>query len=123
MFLIFKRKWIIWSKPTIVGIYSELVDGWYLFISTAATSLYTTSTTVVLGVIAGPVSVGIYSSANKLLQAAQGIYSPISTSFYPRINFLMNENRDKAIEMIRYLLKIQVLITLFIGGFLFGGSF
>ncbi|ABM03798.1 polysaccharide biosynthesis protein [Psychromonas ingrahamii 37] len=110
-YLIFKRKWIVWQTPSINRIRGELADGWHLFLSTAAMSLYTTSTTVILGIIAGPISVAVYVSANKLLQAAQGIYSPISVSFYPRINSLISKSKDEALAMIRYLMKIQIILT------------
>lgn len=113
--LIYKRKWIEWRKPSFNSIFNELIDGWHLFLSTAAISLYTTSTTVILGLLSGPVSVGIYSSANKLLQAAQGIYAPISASFYPRINKLVSENKVEAMQMVRYLMKLQMLLTSIIG--------
>jgi PST family polysaccharide transporter len=111
VYLISKRHWITWVMPSLGGMKKELKDGWYLFLSTAAIGLYTTSTTVILGIIAGPVSVAIYISANKLLQAAQGIYSPISASFYPRINNLMSKSKTEALEMIRYLMKVQTAIT------------
>ncbi|WP_165312520.1 flippase [Vibrio ziniensis] len=113
--LISKRKWISWHKPTVNGVLSELNDGWYLFLSSAAKSLYTTSTTVVLGLLSGPISVGIYASANKLLQAAQGLYTPISASFYPRINSLMVNSQLDAMNMIKYLMKLQFSLTLSIG--------
>ena len=113
--IIKKRNWVFWVKPSINNIINELRDGWHVFISTAAISLYTTSTTVILGFISGPVSVGIYASANKLLQAAQGVYAPISASFYPRINSVMTESREKALDMVRYLLKLQLIITIIIG--------
>lgn len=117
--LIYRRKWVLWCRPTVKGIFNELGDGWHLFISTAAISLYTTSTIVVLGFLAGPVSVAIYTSANKLLQAAQGIYTPLSASFYPRINSLMVEHKSEAMDMIKYLMKLQFLLTLVIGIFIF----
>jgi PST family polysaccharide transporter len=110
-YLIVKRHWIIWLLPTRGAMKKELQDGWHLFLSTAAISLYTTTTTVLLGIISGPVSVAIYVSAHKLLQAAQGIYAPISASFYPRINNLMKKNKAQALEMIKYLMKIQTAVT------------
>jgi O-antigen/teichoic acid export membrane protein len=110
-YLIYERKWINWQAPSIISIKEEMADGWHLFLSTAAASLYTTSTTVILGIIAGPVSVAIYVSANKLLKAALAIYSPISASFYPRINNLMSKSKDEALVMIRYLMKVQTVLT------------
>jgi PST family polysaccharide transporter len=118
-YITFKRKWIVWIIPTIEGMKEELKDAWHLFISTAAINLYTTSTTVILGVIAGPVSVAIFASANKLLQAAQGLYAPVSSSFYPRINNLILKSKLEALEMIKYLMKIQIVLTTFISLSLF----
>ena len=111
-FLIVKRGWICWVKPSFSEMKSQILDGWHLFISTAAISLYTTSTVVILGIITGPTSVAIYVSANKLLQAALGIYTPITASFYPRINNLMVESKEKALKLIQYVIKLQVFITL-----------
>jgi PST family polysaccharide transporter len=82
-YLMIKRNWITLCLPSFNGIKNELKDGWQLFLASAAISLYTTSTIVILGSIAGPISVAVYVSANKLLKAAQGIYAPISASFYP----------------------------------------
>lgn len=118
-YIIIKRDWVFFLFPSINSIKVELKDGWYLFLSSAAISLYTTSTTVILGVISGPVSVAIFISANKLLQAAQSLYSPISASFYPRINKLMERNKKEAMSMIQYLLKIQTILTVFISVCLF----
>lgn len=113
-YLISKKRWISWSKPTFSEMKAQLVDGWHLFISSAAISLYTTSTTVLLGIICGAESVAIFVSANKLLQAALSIYSPLTASFYPRINSLMAESHHKALDLIRYVLSLQIKITLLI---------
>ncbi|MCL1090118.1 flippase [Shewanella profunda] len=118
-YLIIKRGWISWRKPSIYNIVLELKDGWHLFLSTAAISIYTTSITVALGIIAGPVSVAIYVSANKLLQAAQGLYTPLSTAFYPRINNLMKKSADEGLAAIRYLMKMQFILTFIISVCLF----
>jgi O-antigen/teichoic acid export membrane protein len=110
-YLIIKRQWLYFIMPSPECMKQELQDGWHLFLSTAAISLYTTSTTVLLGIISGPVSVAIYVSANKLLQAAQAIYSTISASFYPRISNLIKKSKEDALAMIRYLMKIQFILT------------
>lgn len=114
-YLIRSRRWVVWCKPTFSEMKGQLADGWHLFISSAAVSLFTTSTTVILGIIAGPVSVAVYVSANKLLQAGLSIYSPLTASFYPRINSLLAESNVKALELIKYVLKLQIKITLLIG--------
>ncbi|MCG3813616.1 flippase [Photobacterium damselae] len=111
-YLIFKRGWVKKVKISILDLIVELKDGWHLFMSTAAISLYTTTVTVVLGFVSGPFSVAIYSSANKLIQAAQGLYQPISNAYYPRINNQMKKDRSLAFKTIRKLMKFQFILTL-----------
>lgn len=113
-FIIARRGWISWCGPKAGEIKETLMDGWHLFISGAAVSLYTTSTVVILGLISGPVSVAIFASANKLLQAALSLYSPLTSSFYPRINSLMQESKSKALDLIRYVMILQLKFTVFI---------
>lgn len=119
MYVVWKRKWIIIVPITFSGIKKEMVDGWYIFISTAAISLYTTSVTVVIGFLSGNLHVANYVAANKLIQAIKGIYSPISMSFYPRISAMVINDKKKAVDLTRKLLKIQILLTLTIGLFVF----
>ncbi|MFA7311696.1 MAG: flippase [Shewanella sp.] len=101
--IIFRRGWIVWIRPTSRAIKNELIAGWHIFISTAAINLYTTSVTVVLGVIAGPVSVGYFTAADRLMKAILGLYGPLSNAFYPRINSAVMESTSKALILIKKL--------------------
>ncbi|MGY0159570.1 flippase [Edwardsiella tarda] len=123
-YIIYKRKWVVLRRVKLFEVKNELFDGWHIFISTAAISLYTTTVTVVLGFVSGPYSVAIYTSANKLLQAAQGLYQPISSALYPRISNLMKTNSMLGFSMIRKLFKYQFILTIFISiGLLFFSDF
>ncbi|WP_024870925.1 flippase [Tolumonas lignilytica] len=102
-----KYGWIEWVQPSFLGVKQEFKLGWHIFLSTAAISLYTVTTTVILGVIAGPVAVGYFVAADKIRQAAQGLITPISQAIYPRINALMASEPIKAYFLIRKLLIIQ----------------
>ncbi|MDX5627795.1 MULTISPECIES: flippase [unclassified Brenneria] len=117
--IVYKEKWIKRKSIDFNKIKNEFIEGWHVFLSTAAISLYTTSTTVILGLISGPIAVGYYVSADKLRLAAQGLISPISQAFYPRINTLMRRDRDQAFCMIRRLLLILCCITFFVSLTLF----
>lgn len=102
---------------------SELVavmkDGWHLFVSTASISLYQATNTVVLGLVAGNTAVGHYSAAEKVVQACQGLLTPIGQSVYPRISRLMNESRAAAFALIRKVLRIQGCAALALSVMLF----
>lgn len=103
--------WITWKPPSVNGLIEQLHDGWHVFLSTAAISLYTVSTTVILGFLAGNASVGVFTAADKIRQATQGLVGPISQAVYPRINALMHQDQPAAFRMIRKLLQIQGIGT------------
>lgn len=102
--VLWKKKWIVFEKIECKRIVAEYRDGWHVFLSTAAVSLYTTSITVVLGFVAGPIAVGYFVAADKLRQAVQGLLVPISQALYPRINNLMANQPELAFLSLRKLL-------------------
>ncbi|CUW09608.1 Putative O-antigen transporter [Serratia grimesii] len=119
LFLIWKNRWVYWIKPDWDTIRKEYQEGWHVFISNAAISLYTTSTTVILGFIAGPIAVGYFVAADKLRQAAQGLISPVSQSFFPRVNSAMAEDHRLGFLVVRKLLAILSIIGVSASAFLF----
>lgn len=75
--LFFPPKQVIWVY---------VVEGWDIFLSSISVSLYTLSTTVVLGVFSDNTTVGYFSAADKIIQAAKGLYVPISQAVYPVVS-------------------------------------
>ncbi|MFT6918570.1 MAG: PST family polysaccharide transporter [Cognaticolwellia sp.] len=112
VFIIIKREWIDWYKPSWLGIKHEIIDGWHIFISTASISLYTTSVTVVLGIVSGAISVGYFTAADRLIKAVLGVYGPISDAFYPRINAAVADSKEKAVILITKLCKLILSIAM-----------
>jgi PST family polysaccharide transporter len=88
----------------------QLKEGWYIFISTVAISLYTISNTFILGLFANNTIVGYYSAAEKTIKAIQGLSNPISQTIYPYVSKLMHESRESGIKFLRK-------VTFLIGGF------
>ncbi|ENP0839655.1 flippase [Vibrio parahaemolyticus] len=111
LFIIWKRDWLCWVRPSWKGMKHEFNEGWHIFLSTAAVSMYTTSVTVVLGFLSGPTSVGYFVAADKLIKAVLGFFSPISSAFYPRINAAVSRNKQEAISLIKKLFQLQVSIS------------
>lgn len=104
---------IIFSKfgvkliiPKIQAIKHQLKEGWYIFISTVAISLYTTSNTFILGLFTSNTVVGYYSAAEKIVKALQGILTPLSQTVYPYISRLASESKQKALAFIRKLVTL-----------------
>lgn len=102
--------------PRLAIIYEQLKNGWHVFLSTAAINVYTSSNTFVLGLIAGPAAVGYFSAANKLIQAVQGLLTPITQALYPHISALVVRSRAEALTFIRKILKWIVPIAFALSG-------
>ncbi len=118
--------WIVYKDWNIrfkfVGFESivrELKEGWYIFISTVAISLYTTSNTFILGLFTNNLIVGYYSAAERIIKAIQGLLVPITQTIYPYISKLANESKEKAVRIIRKMVKVVSGLTFIISSFLF----
>jgi len=90
----------------------QLKEGWYIFISTVAISLYTISNTFILGLFTNNTIVGYYSAAERVIKAIQGLLTPVSQTIYPYISKLVSESKEKGIKFIQK-------ITFLIGGISF----
>ncbi|WP_145586925.1 oligosaccharide flippase family protein, partial [Yersinia kristensenii] len=118
LYIIYKSRWIGKVSFDLNEVKLCLSDGWHVFVSTSAISLYTTSTIIILGFISGPIAVAYFSSANTIRNALQGLFNPINQGIYPRISSLFDGQRDKAIDLIRkaiiYLGCLGVFLSLFL---------
>ncbi len=97
----------------------HLLDGWHVFFSNIAISLYTISTTFILGFFANNTIVGYYSAADKILQAVKSIYSPISQSIYPLISKKLHENTTSGIAFVKRIIQKVGIFMLLISLLLF----
>ncbi|WP_321463690.1 flippase [uncultured Vibrio sp.] len=110
--IIYQRRWIVYKKPEWKFIKQLTLDSFNLFVSTSAISFYTTSSSVILGFISGPVAVGYFVAANKLVSAVNGMLSPLFISFYPRINKELKVSKEAAVTLIRYVMKLQFYVSM-----------
>ena len=103
LWIVFKDFEINFKTPDLKGIKYHLKEGWYIFISTVAISLYTVSNTFILGLFTNNTIVGYYSAAEKIIRASQGFLAPISQTIYPYASKLMNESKENGISFIKKL--------------------
>jgi PST family polysaccharide transporter len=116
LWIVFKEFGVFFKIPGFKDLRYQLKEGWYIFISTVAISLYTISNTFILGLFTNNTIVGYYSAAEKIIRLVQGLLAPISQTIYPHISKLMNESKEIGVKFIRK-------VTLLIGGFSFILSF
>lgn len=97
----------------------QLAEGWHVFLSSLAISLYTISATVILGLFASSTVVGYFAAADRIVQAVKGIYSPVSQAIYPLASKKFHENRSEGLAFIKQLTKFVGLGMLALSVILF----
>jgi len=101
LWIVFKNFDLSFRIPRLITIKHQLKEGWYIFISTVAISLYTISNTFILGLFTNNTIVGYYSAAEKLIKAAQGLLTPVSRTIYPYISKLVKESKERGLQFIQ----------------------
>lgn len=104
--IVSKNFGVRYNLPSIAAIKYQLKEGWYIFISQMATSLYSVSNTFILGLFTDNTIVGYYSAAEKLIRAVKGLLTPISQTVYPYISKLATESKQRTLNFIRKLVVI-----------------
>jgi PST family polysaccharide transporter len=92
-------------SPSISLLRIQLIEGWYIFYSTLAISMYKRSSIFILGAFASSESVGYFAAGEKIVKAVQGLYGPVSQIFYPYISKAMMHSISKGILIISRLQK------------------
>jgi PST family polysaccharide transporter len=114
IFLIFKNFELSLKTPGLNQIIYFLKEGWHIFISTVAISVYTISNTFILGLFTNNTIVGYYSAAEKIIKAVQGLFTPVSQTIYPYISKLLHESKEKGLLFIRKVILIMGIVSLII---------
>lgn len=106
--------------PSVRDIKYHLREGWYVFISTIAINMYTTTNTFLLGLLTNNTLVGYYSIAEKIILAVNGLLNPISQALYPFISrTVKTDDKTRSIEFIRKITKIMTLVGIVLSAGLF----
>ncbi|GHW45185.1 putative polisoprenol-linked O-antigen transporter [Vibrio cholerae] len=109
LFMIYKFKWVSVVRINYSYTKGLLSNGWHVFVSILATTLYTSSVPVILGIFVGPASVGVFASANKLTQMAQSIYQPLSAAIYPKIVSTLSLGKEPVFSLAKKLILFQIV--------------
>lgn len=91
---------IRFEMPSWIELRTTFDEGWHLFVSTAAISLYTNTNVFLVGVLAGNVQAGYFSAAEKLVRAMIGVIGPITQALFPHINSLASRSSEVALAFI-----------------------
>jgi len=112
--LIYKYFKIVLTRVSKISIFKQLQDGWLIFISNITVSLYTISTTFILGLFTNNIIVGYYSAADKLINIAKSLFFPVTQTLYPYISNLASRSKKRTIDLIKKIALIFGLIGMII---------
>lgn len=111
-------KHINFTKFNLNRVFTHIKKSFNLFFFNISVNLYTNANTIIIGLLLPPAQVGLYSAGEKIIRSIIGLWQPLTTVLYPRINHLIFNNIDKAkklfwISIIFYGL-LGLILTLFV---------
>ena len=106
----FKQQFKLQSFNSIKTHFKDSTD---FFLSRVSVSIYTSANVFVLGLFTNNTMVGYYSIAEKLYQAIQGLYGPISQTLYPYVA------KEKSIALYKKIFLSVVAINIIGVAFVF----
>lgn len=114
-----KSKTLFFLRPQKSRIVEQMKDGFHLFTSSAAVSLYTNTNPVILGFLVNTEAVAYYTAAERIIRVIQGAIGPIGQAVFPRISALIHSSRTEAMSFIKKILWIQATAGFFLSSGLF----
>ena len=105
------------QKITMLKYY--LNEAHHIFISNLAISLYTISTTFILGLFTNNTIVGYFAAADKIIQAFKGLMGPVSQTIYPYVSKKVHHSKEDGLKFIRRVTFYIAIFTSFVSLFIF----
>jgi polysaccharide transporter, PST family len=93
------------TLPSIEQIKIQLKSGFDILLSNLYINTYTTSNTIILGLLQDPKSAGYLHLAEKFTKVAIFIFQPIVQAFYPKACIAAKISKDALIELNKKFLK------------------
>lgn len=113
----FNQRFVIQNFTTLKRHFKDSTD---FFLSRVSVSIYTSANAFVLGLFTNNIMVGYYSIAEKLYQAIQGLYGPITQALYPYVakerNIILFKKIFYSVVLLNFL---GVFILFLFGSFIF----
>ena len=92
--------------PSFEGIKYQLKEGWHIFISTVASTVYMNNNIFLLGLMTNNTYVGYYSAGEKIIRATTRMLQPVSTTLFPFLSREFSKNYKKGLALFFKFLKM-----------------
>lgn len=118
--MIARKGWGSLVRVPFANIKNELSESFPLFLSTAATSVYTACFVLILGYFVSPEEVGQYSAVDRIMRAlCYMALLPVLQVFYPAIVAMAKNSLNEAKQRVKKIYVLVLLGMLLIGLFLY----
>ena len=117
---VIEKKWVGFTSFIKKNVFFELKESYPIFLSSAATSVYTISFVIALGYFAAAEQVGQYSAVDRIMRAlCYLVFIPVSQAFYPKIVSLGAENKAMALALIKkiFIFVVVAMLAIFFAMF------
>ncbi|GGN37366.1 MULTISPECIES: flippase [Marinomonas] len=101
LYLIHVKYQVSFQWPPLAEIRQSLVEGWFVFLSQMKITLFSSSNIVILGMMVGPVAVGYYVAAEKIMRTLALAQTPITSALFPLIAKKMATDKVAAITKLK----------------------
>lgn len=98
---------VTWVRPQRRAVALRLREGFSVFVSQAAVSLYTVGNTFLVGILSTTTIAGYFSAAEKLVRVALSAWQPLQQAAFPRASSLASQSRVAALRFTRKTLLLQ----------------
>jgi O-antigen/teichoic acid export membrane protein len=121
LFLLGDKRWRR-TLPTMYDTLRTLRQATPIFFSVSAISLYTTTITVLVGVLSRPEEVAFFGVSQKLVTVASSVITPINQALFPRISSDLHRRSAGALRMLRKAFLVEGAIGILSAGLLVVGA-
>jgi len=83
------------------GAVNMLVEGWEIFVSRTAVSLYTAGNPFLLGLVSTPQEVAYFSVAERVVRGIVALLTPVFQAVYPRATLVAAQSKEQASRFAR----------------------
>ncbi len=113
LYIVFSKFNISLQRPQLEDLKRQFKTGWNIFISIVAINAYTTTRVFAVGLLTNNTITGFYSIAERIANAVQTFpLTSFSQAIFPRLSKIFQKNKAKALEIMRHVQWITVIISL-----------
>ena len=89
------------TLPALSAIVGELKDGSHIFASNIAISVYSNTSTVILGLVGDPIMVGYFAVAERLVAVCRGFMTVFFQVTFPRLSHVSLQGRNAIGQLLK----------------------